>query len=69
MASSEPSWGKEADVDQLPLHLSIAFFGIQVVAWTGLCVYLYATRTKRANSHLAALISDSSSGTEGLAQA
>jgi len=57
-------------VDQLPLHLSIAFFGIQVVAWTGLCGYLYATRAKRANSHLAALISgDSSSASEGLAQA
>jgi hypothetical protein len=56
-------------VDQLPLHLSIAFFGIQVAAWTGLCVYLYATRAKRAASHIAALIADSSSTQEGLAQA
>jgi hypothetical protein len=42
----------------MPLHLSIAFFGIQVVAWTGLCAYLYATRSRRSEANLASLISE-----------
>jgi len=28
-------------VDQLPLHLSIGFFALQVAAWASLCGHLY----------------------------
>lgn len=35
-------------VDQMPLHLSIAFFAVQVAAWTGLGLYLHMTHRRRA---------------------
>lgn len=39
-------------MDQLPLHLSIAFFGIQIAAWAGLGAYLHMTH-RRAGSEAA----------------
>jgi hypothetical protein len=38
------------DVDQMPLHLSIAFFGIQIAAWAGLGVYLHLTHRRAADT-------------------
>jgi hypothetical protein len=45
-------------VDQLPLHLSIAFFGSQVVAWAGLCTYLYFKRRRAADDALASALAE-----------
>lgn len=35
-------------MDQLALQIAIAFFGVQVVAWAGLGLYIRATHRRRA---------------------
>jgi hypothetical protein len=39
-------------VEQLPLHLSIAFFVSQVAAWAGLGGYLYLGHRRRSKAPL-----------------
>jgi len=39
-------------VEQLPLHLSIAFFVSQVAAWAGLGGYLYVNHRRRSKASL-----------------
>jgi hypothetical protein len=39
-------------VEQLPLHLSIAFFVSQVAAWAGLGGYLYVMHRRRSKASL-----------------
>ncbi|MGQ4272603.1 hypothetical protein [Terrihabitans sp. B22-R8] len=53
----------------MPLHLSIAFFGIQVAAWVGLGIYLYATRQRRSEAKFSQMLTDATSNPDGLAQA
>jgi hypothetical protein len=60
---------KDDVVDPMPLHLAIAFFGIQVVAWTGLCAYLYATRRRRSEASIAKMLSESKMSKDAVAQA
>lgn len=34
-------------MDQLPLQMAIAYFGLMIAAWAGLCLYLRATHQRR----------------------
>lgn len=45
-------------MEDLPLQMAIAFFGLMVAAWTGLCLYLRATHQKRAQDAAIEIVAD-----------
>ena len=46
------------NVHQLALEMAIAFFGVQVAAWAGLCLYLRLTHERRAAVQIADIAKD-----------
>ena len=56
-------------MEELSLQMGIAFFGLMVAAWTGLCLYLRATHQKRAQDAAIEILADISDNEIAAAQA
>ena len=45
-------------MEEFPLQMAIAFFGLMVAAWAGLCLYLRATHQRRTQDAAIAIVAD-----------